>query len=61
MAEAKKCDRCGKYYDKNIAKSIYGLTVTGVCLRLSGNSKDDTLDLCDECIIELYKFLGKEE
>lgn len=62
MANAKKCDRCGSYYDKNKGiKSINGFFVKGVRLETSGPY--DVLDLCDPCIYDLYTFLGlnKEE
>ena len=56
MARANKCDRCGKYYDKNKGvKSINGCFVRGIRLETSGPYMD--LDLCDSCINELYKFL----
>ena len=60
MANAKKCDRCGKYYDKNKGvKSINGCFVRGIRLETSGSYMD--LDLCDSCISELYTFLGLDK
>ena len=62
MANAKKCDRCESYYDKNKGvKSINGCFVRGIRLETSGPCRN--LDLCDSCISELYTFLGldKEE
>ena len=60
MANAKKCDRCGKYYDKNKGvKSINGCFVRGIRLETSGPYTD--LDLCDSCISELYTFLGLDK
>ena len=61
MANAKKCDRCGVYYDKNqkfkLKKSLGdfadGITFTGV----NGNVSSQ-FDLCDDCIERLYIFLG---
>ena len=60
MANAKKCDRCRSYYDKNEGvKSINGFFVRGIRLETSGPYMD--LDLCDSCIDELYKFLGLDD
>ena len=59
MAYAKKCDRCGKYYDNNRSKRIDCASVIGIKIITQGPYT--LMDLCDECIIELYKFLGKEE
>lgn len=60
MAKAKKCDRCGKYYDKNEGiKSINGYFVRTIRLETSGPYMN--LDLCDPCIYDLYKFLGLDE
>ena len=60
MANAKKWDRCGKYYDKNKGvKSIDGCFVRGIRLETSGPYID--LDLCDSCIPELYTFLGLDK
>ena len=62
MANAKKCDRCGSYYDKNKGVgSINRCFVSGIRLETSGPYR--SLDLCDSCIYDLYTFLGlkKEE
>lgn len=62
MADAKKCDRCGSYYNKNKGvRSINGCFVKGIRLETLGLY--EVLDLCDTCIYDLYKFLGlnKEE
>ena len=59
MADAKRCDRCGNYYDENKGtRSINGWFVRGV--RICTNSKCSDhkyLDLCDDCIEKLYAFL----
>lgn len=63
MANAKKCDRCGKYYDRNHAKSMNGNFVTSISIN-SPPQYRRVFDLCDECIVDLYKFLdleGKDE
>ena len=60
MALAKKCARCKKFYEKNnCVKSINGLFVTTIKLCTKGPYEE--LDLCDDCIGELYKFLNKED
>ena len=59
MANAKKCDRCGKYYDINHAKSMHGNFVTSISIN-STSQYHQVFDLCDECIVDLYKFLGLE-
>ena len=60
MANAKKCDRCNDYYDKNKGvKTINGCVVKGIRLETSGPYRN--LDLCDPCICELYTFLGLNE
>ena len=51
MANAKKCDRCGKYYDKNDHK---------IWLYTASPDARNALDLCDECVTELKKWLDKD-
>lgn len=62
MAAAKKCDRCGKYYDANRGpKSIEGIYVTGISINACTIHHRD-FDFCDECINKLYTFLlGHED
>ena len=66
MATVKKCDRCGKYYDKNIEhkQNINGRLYyeDGMCFTIAtiaGVTTDfkdlcrvttDFKDLCDECL-----------
>lgn len=60
MAIARKCDRCGKFYENNNgSKSINGYFVRTIRICTTGPYED--LDLCDDCIKELYKFLNKED
>ncbi len=59
MANAKKCDRCGKYYDRNHVKSMNGNFVTSIFINSTPQYRR-VFDLCDECIVDLYKFLGLE-
>lgn len=63
MAKAKKCDRCGKYYDKNIKhrKTCNGNTyIDGIKFTLSNGYAIDKIDLCDECINKLKELLEGE-
>ena len=61
MANAKKCDRCKSYYDRNKGvQSFNGCFVKGIRLETSGSYYRE-LDLCDPCICELYTFLGLDE
>ena len=60
MANAKKCDMCGIYYDENKGVySINGRFVRGVRLETSGPYR--ILDLCDNCVSDLYAFLGLDK
>lgn len=58
MAEAKKCDRCGKYYEytTKYTRLVHKEYVRGVGYRLKCS-----YDLCDECRDDLYKFMNIEE
>lgn len=54
MANAKKCDRCGKYFDN----SSHGFN----CIALNNsnildNRKDKKLDLCPSCMKALMLYL----
>lgn len=40
MAKAKKCDRCGKYYDKPKFDNNY---------EIYDRDRSISLDICDEC------------
>lgn len=51
MANAKKCDRCGKFYTRMHTGAIE--------VNVDNHPyPPNRLDLCDECTDELYKFLG---
>ena len=61
MSSAKKCDRCGKYYDKcTSSKRINGYKVKGINIFTSYGPYLE-LDLCEKCIDDLYDFLGIKE
>ena len=64
MAAAKKCDRCGKYYDKNeqYPCSVNGFkSVTdGMAFTNKNGDAFDEHDLCDDCITLLKKWLKGE-
>ncbi len=51
MADAKKCDRCGKYYDENNRKMwLY-----------NGNPNyTNPLDLCEKCVTDLKRWFDKD-
>lgn len=57
MANAKKCDRCGKFYEKNETKrKINGEYVEGIKICTYANRK--IYDLCGDCIENLYEFMN---
>lgn len=65
MANAKKCDRCGSYYDKNTKHRttgrVIGGMISGIQTETRLGEKDCSYDLCDDCITDLFEFLdGKE-
>lgn len=53
MADAKKCDRCGKYYITN-EQEFKGCSLRG----RRSNSPSIFFDLCDECAGRLWNFLN---
>ena len=60
MSFAIKCDRCGKYFDKYGRKrSIDGSFVRGIRIFTSGPHIE--CDLCENCIEDLYEFMGLGE
>lgn len=52
MADAKKCDRCGKYYDKNDRKMLL--------YNYQGKRYDKAFDLCPGCVTELERWFNKD-
>lgn len=64
MAAAKKCDRCGKFYDRNtrINKGLYkNEFIDGIVKTTSIGNYLNQIDLCDECLDELDIFLSGVE
>ena len=61
MAAAKKCDRCGKFYDRNtrINKGRYKNEFIDEIVKTTniGNYLNQ-IDLCDECLDKLDIFLS---
>lgn len=63
MAYAKKCDRCGKFYTGNSTDNeIKGVSVTGIRIFAEADVVRNfvDLDLCDDCVFDLYTFLYKK-
>lgn len=61
MASAKKCDRCGKYYDDNQAHTTgtnFGQSrIDGMAFTTTNGAYCKENDLCDECIGLLKEWL----
>lgn len=61
MANAKKCDRCGKYYDNN-ETYINGWRTTGLeTISNSSGGFGGRYDLCDDCLKEFIEVFMKGE
>lgn len=63
MGDAKKCDRCGKYYtpDRKIRCKYEGNEVGIIGIRgLDGSSRTLSADLCDQCALDILKFMHLE-
>ena len=61
MASAKKCDRCGKYYDRNnrMSKGLYkNEFIDGIVKTTNIGNHLNQIDLCDECLDKLDIFLS---
>ena len=64
MAAAKKCDRCGKFYDRNtrINKGLYkNEVIDGIVKTTNIGNYLNQIDLCDECLDKLDIFLSGVE
>ena len=62
MSSAKKCDRCGRYYDENreYQKNVNGYKgfYDGMSMTTTSDFNVDAVDLCDKCITALRLFLN---
>ena len=61
---AKKCDRCGKYYDEygtaNSVKNTNSLIYANTNIRHNYYAHKP-IELCQECMAEIKAFVGVEE
>lgn len=66
MSDAKRCDRCGKFYVKSsIPFAKYGTSIingeytviVGAALFTQIPGVDKSFDLCDECLEQLINWL----
>lgn len=58
--QAKKCDRCGKFYTENKNKYEKGSYCANRILVFAGRHIFCEYDLCDGCVNKLMEFLNKE-
>lgn len=58
-----QCDRCGKHYDKNHAKDVWGRWTQQIvgCAIVNVSGQLLRFDLCDECLAELQSWLDDDE
>lgn len=61
MAAARKCDRCGKYFDKNEEWKYNGQIITGITFDFRSSHSSIEYDLCDSCLSKLRFFLEHPE
>ena len=60
MSDAKKCDRCGKLYDREeIVIDYSDMWWRYGLIKDCHPYSEIRLDLCKECRIDLYKWLSK--
>lgn len=62
MANAKKCDRCGSYYDSNTEyklKCTLGghAYIAGIGLMTANRNALESFDLCDACLSDFKEFM----
>lgn len=61
MANAKKCDRCGKFYVFNTkfpADQHGDIYIESVMTMTTGGYHYKNYDLCDDCIEDFKKFIN---
>ena len=65
MADAKKCDRCGKYYDDESSKDrnfrVNGIPIHQMALIDACDHHICEYDLCNECARDLFHWLCNEK
>lgn len=64
MAEAMKCDRCGKFYvfyGKNITVDRWKYKVNGFRYTFNRAGTGEGMDLCPDCLQKLYEFMNEKE
>lgn len=59
MSSARKCDRCGKYYEFHASKSIKSSQIIGIKIQTA--TYFDDYNLCPKCADKLLKFMGIKE
>lgn len=59
MAQAMKCDRCGKFYTiENQINILHKRRIGGLSIETSKGNVIQYYDLCDSCISKLLKFMN---
>lgn len=65
MADAKKCDRCGDYYESNCVRKVSGyfggLKLGYIQILSVQDTSAYIFDLCDKCMDELFEFMNVRE
>ena len=65
MSKALKCDRCGKYYEKNVMFKttgvIHGGILGGITVVDKSGKFDEHFDLCDDCLKDLWLWKSRPE
>lgn len=61
MANARKCDRCGCYYDENTKHKVNAsgqkTVISEVCTYTICETAYRLYDLCDNCIDDFFEFM----
>ena len=62
MADAKKCDRCGKLYTNNTEKRVVDgffspVVFSSISIITINNNIVRDIDLCDNCMDDLLTFI----